>query len=50
MFHLARELGMTVRELRRRLGADEFTEWVALYGIEAKEREHAEKVARRRRR
>lgn len=49
MFILARELGMTVRELSRRLGSDEYAEWVALFEIEGKEREHAEKMARSRR-
>ncbi len=49
MFVLARQLGMTVGDLRRRLSAAEYGEWVALAGIEATEREHAEKSARRRR-
>lgn len=36
---LARELGYTVRELLARVSSYELTEWVALYRIEAEERD-----------
>jgi len=51
-FRLARDLGMTVAELERRLSTREFAEWAAFYAAEAKEtesaRKRAEQKARRR--
>jgi len=44
---LARDLKMTRAEMRRRMSGAEFTDWVALYNIEARE---AKKNAKRRRR
>lgn len=38
---LARELGMTKGELLTRMSSYELTEWMALYSMEAKEREAA---------
>lgn len=40
-FVLARDLGMTVGELRRRMSVREFNRWAALYVLEAREREKA---------
>ena len=37
MFTLARELGMTVAELGRRMDSRELSEWMAVYGLEADE-------------
>jgi len=48
MFHLARELGMTVAELGDRMSSTELVEWMALYKIEAGEREHQRQVAEQR--
>ena len=48
MFHLARELGMTVGELGDRMSSTELVEWMALYKIEAGEREHSQQVAKQR--
>ena len=48
MFHLARELGMTVRELGERMSSTELVEWMALYKIEASERDHQKQVAQQR--
>jgi hypothetical protein len=51
-FRLARDLGMTVAELERRLSTREFAEWAAFYAAEGKEieaaRKKAEQKARRR--
>jgi len=38
MFHLAKELGMTVSELGERMTASEFSEWIAYYKITNTER------------
>lgn len=46
-FRLARDLGMTVAELERRMSAAEFVEWVAYYVAENKEQESAMKKARK---
>lgn len=46
-FVLARELGMTVGELRRRMSVREFMQWCALYAVEARERAEAQARARR---
>lgn len=48
MFHLARELGMTVGELGERMSSAELVEWMALYKIESSEREHQRQVAQQR--
>lgn len=48
-FRLARDLGMTVGELRQRMSTAEFAQWVAFYVAEAKERARQEKAARKRR-
>lgn len=40
---------MTVGELRNRMTTMEYTRWIALYAVEAKEREIAEKRASRKR-
>lgn len=45
-FHLARELGMTVAELRERMSHRELVEWSAFLGLEDQHRELAEKQAR----
>lgn len=42
-FALARDLGMTVSELRHRMTAAEFVEWQALYTVEALERSREER-------
>jgi hypothetical protein len=47
-FQLARELGMTVGELSVRMSSAEMAEWMALYKIEASEREHSRQVAEQR--
>lgn len=47
MFNLARELGMTVGELGERMSSREFTEWIALYKIEASERDHQRQRAKK---
>ena len=44
-FRLARDLGMTVAELERRISYREWQEWAAFYEAEAKAREMAEKKA-----
>lgn len=49
-FRLARDLRMSVGELRRRMSSAEFSEWVAFYSYEAKMRAEAEREARRRER
>jgi hypothetical protein len=41
MFSMARELGMTVAELGVRMSAAELDEWVALFQLEAEDRERA---------
>lgn len=41
-FHLARELGMTVADLRRRMSVREYVEWCALANVEARERAMAQ--------
>lgn len=40
-FQLARELGMTVAELKN-MDADEYQQWQLFYNVEAEEREQAE--------
>lgn len=40
---LARDLGMTVGELKRRLSHEEWIHWAAFYKIEAIERDEARK-------
>lgn len=47
-YRLARDLGMTYGDVRRRIGAAEFTEWLAFYSYEGKMRAEAEREARRR--
>jgi hypothetical protein len=47
-FRLARDLGMTVAELERRLSVREFAEWVAFYVAESREQERVAKKTRRR--
>jgi len=42
-FRLARDLGMTVKELGERMTVREFAEWMAFYWAEAKEIESARK-------
>jgi hypothetical protein len=42
---LARELGMTVREMLNRIDSRELSEWMAYYMLEAEEREQADKKA-----
>lgn len=49
-FRLARDLNMTMTELRNTLSTREFTEWVAFYSYEAKMRQEAEREARRKER
>jgi len=44
-FRLARDLGMTARELQERITVREFSEWMAFYWAEAKEIEAAQKKA-----
>jgi len=44
-FRLARDLGMTVKELGERMTQREFCEWMAFYWAEAKEIEAAQKKA-----
>lgn len=48
MFHLARELGMTVGELGERMSSAELVEWMALYKVEAGERDHQRQVSQQR--
>lgn len=46
-FYLARELGgMTVGELRERMGADEFLHWQAYYALRAQQLELEQKKAK----
>ena len=42
-FELARELGMTHANLVRSMSGSEFAHWIALYQIEHRERERAQK-------
>lgn len=42
---MARELGMTHAELLTRMSGDEFAHWIALFSIEIRERERAQKRA-----
>jgi hypothetical protein len=42
---LARDLGMTVRELLTRIDSQELSEWMAYYMLEAEEQEQANKKA-----
>ena len=46
-FRLARDLGMTVGELDRRMTRREMTEWIAFYRYEARQQEKAAKQAER---
>lgn len=46
LFRLARELGRTVGEIERGMAPEEFLEWMALYSIEAQERDEAAMAAR----
>lgn len=46
-FRLARDLHLTVAELRRRLSVAEFTEWIAYYRHEAAEQKRAEAEAQK---
>ena len=46
-FRLARDLGMTYGELKRRMSNREFTQWLAFYSFERKQREEAERKAAR---
>lgn len=39
---------MTYGDVRRRIGAAEFTDWLAFYSFESKMRQEAEREARRR--
>ncbi|MBS3885621.1 MAG: hypothetical protein KGZ56_01030 [Dethiobacter sp.] len=45
MFRLAKDLGMTVAELERRISTYEFAEWAAYYSALAKAEEAAHKKA-----
>lgn len=49
-FRLARDLGVTYGEMRRRMSAAEFTQWLGFYSYEAKMRAEAERDARRKER
>jgi len=42
-FRLARDLGMSVKELQEYMTVREFSEWMAFYWAEAKEQEAAQK-------
>lgn len=44
---LAADLGMTLSELRHKMSAAEFVQWVAYYRVEAADREKAMKDAQR---
>lgn len=44
-FILARDLGMTVAELRRRMSTREFAEWLAFYSVENREQERLARQA-----
>jgi len=44
---LARDLGMTRAELRRRMGMAEYNDWIVFYQLEQRERERAMNKARR---
>lgn len=46
-FRLARDLGLTVAELERRLSVAEFGEWAAFYAAEAKVEAMAQRQAER---
>ena len=46
-FRLARDLGITYGELKARMSNKEFTEWLAFYSYERKQREEAERKAAR---
>jgi hypothetical protein len=39
---LARELGMTVKEMLKRMDSREYTEWIAFYKVRAEEAPHDE--------
>ena len=43
MFRLARDLHMTVRQLRASLTAADFNDWIAFYSYEAKTQAEAER-------
>lgn len=45
---LARDLGMTRAEMCQRMGSAEFVAWAGFYSYEHKEREAAEKKAKKR--
>lgn len=47
-FRLARDLGMTVAELERRLSTAEYVEWAAFYAAEAEAQTKAMRDAERR--
>jgi hypothetical protein len=47
MFRLARDLNMTVRQLRSSLTASDFTDWLAFYSFEAKTESDARREANR---
>lgn len=49
-FRLARDLGMTYADVRRRISAAEFTDWLGFYSYEHKMRAEAEREANRRER
>ena len=46
MFVLARDLGMTVADLGRRMSSAEFTDWIAFYKLEQDDRKAAMRDAR----
>lgn len=46
LFRLARELGRTVAEIESQMTPEEFGEWIALWAIEARERDEAAMAAR----
>ncbi len=45
--YLARELRMTLSEMRRKMSSAEFAKWVAFYNVENQEQEKARKDAER---
>lgn len=48
-FHLARELKMTVGEMRARMSSREYGEWIALYRLEAERARTQRRLAKAKR-
>jgi hypothetical protein len=46
LFRLAREIGRSVTEIESTMPPEEYREWIALFGVEAREREEAAMAAR----